>query len=260
MYRDYDSNPLNVDTNKSTTQLYLDLAKKTRAQLDAKFIETIKKEFGYVIDREFIDDLALTTQIVIKSSQPLYLHGYLLYATIRQYLDNNKEIKSMNILETGTARGFSSLVMAKALADSKRTGKILTIDILPPCKPIYWNCIHDLQGRTTRLQLLKKWNKLVEQYVIFLQGYSDVILKQIEMSRIHIAFLDGAHDYLTVKNELIYTSSHQAKGDVIVCDDYTKNQYPALVKAVNEFISHGDYTYKIYRSSSGRGYAYCKKK
>jgi cephalosporin hydroxylase len=260
MYKEYDDNPLNINTAKLNIQIYEDLAEKATAQPDFKFLETVENEFGYLIDDEFIHDLALVTQIVLKLSAPLYLHGYLLYAAIRQYLHNNKRIKSVNILETGTARGFSALMMAKALDDAKRIGKILTIDILPPNKAIYWNCIQDIKGPTTRFQLLNKWQKLVEEYIIFLQGYSDVLLSQIELSRIHAAFLDGGHDYQAVKCELNYLKSHQKKGDIIVCDDYTQKEYPALVSAVNEFLSKGDYMYKIYRSSSGRGYVYFKKK
>jgi len=148
----------------------------------------------------------------------------------------------------------------KALDDAKRSGKIITLDILPTNKPIYWNCIFDHKGRKTRFQLLKKWQKLVDEYIIFLQGYSDVMLRQIDLSRIHVVFLDGAHDYDTVKTELSYVKTRQSKGDVIVCDDYTEGQYPGLVDAVKQFLSAGEYSFKIYYASTGRGYLYCKKK
>ena len=48
------------------------------------------------------------------------------------------EKKSVTILETGTARGFSALCMAKALEDSKKKGIILTFDILSHNKKSYW--------------------------------------------------------------------------------------------------------------------------
>ena len=67
-----------------------------------------------------------------------YAHGRLLYSCIRKYCKDHS-IKQINILETGTARGFSSLCMAKALEDHNISGKIITLDILPVNKKIFWN-------------------------------------------------------------------------------------------------------------------------
>jgi predicted O-methyltransferase YrrM len=163
-------------------------------------------------------------------------------------------------LETGTARGFSALVMAKALHDSKKAGKIITLDILSPNKPIYWNCMHDAEGKKTRFELLNKWHNLVENYIVFIQGFSDIMLKRLALSRIHFAFLDGGHDYNTVRNELSYVKLHQSKDDVIVCDDFTESQFPGLIKAVNEFISTNEYDSKVFKSSADRSYVLLRKK
>ena len=74
---------------------------------------------GYSIDKEWLNKLALQTQIVIKKSPLNYAHGRVLYSLLRNYLrTNSKKLKGLNIVETGTARGFSSLYMAKALFDS----------------------------------------------------------------------------------------------------------------------------------------------
>lgn len=260
IYKDYDDNPFNIENNKIEKEKYQELAKRALTELNYDFIETIKKEFGYVIDHEFIHDLALVTQIVDKPSPPLYLHGYILYGSLRKYLEENANISCVNILETGTARGFSALVMAKAMDDAKRVGKIITLDILPTNRAIYWNCIQDITGKKKRMELLNKWREMVNEYILFLQGYSDVIIRQLEIPRVHFAFLDGAHDYETVKNELLYVSEHQSRGDVILCDDYTEKQYPGLVMAVNEFISIDKYNYITFHAGTTRGYLYCVKK
>jgi len=260
IYKDYDDNPLRVNIERNKEEDYLRLADSAKENKDASFINQIREEFGYVIEDEFIDDLALTTQIVIKKSAPLYLHGYLLYGAVRKYCDEHKNLRSINILETGTARGFSALVMAKALYDSKKPGKILTLDILPPNKSIYWNCIDDAEGKKTRLELLSKWLDLVEDYIIFIQGYSDITLRRLGLSRIHFAFLDGGHDYNTVRNELSYVNLHQSKYDVIVCDDFTDGQFPGIIKAVNESISTNEYDSKVFKSSAARGYVLLRKK
>lgn len=260
MYKDYDDNPLNVNPEKFNTRIYQDLAQKARSEIDYRFIRTIENEFGYLIDDEFIHDLALSTQITIKSSKPLYLHGYLLYGAVRKYLKDNAGLENLILLETGTACGFSALVMAKALNDARRMGKIITIDILPFNRAIYWNCVHDHAGRRTRLQLLNKWQTLIYQYILFIQGYSDIVLSQMALSRINVAFLDGGHDYTTVKYELKYIRSRQSTGDVIICDDYTKILYPGLVKAVSEVLLQNEYLCKTYQGSENRIYLYCKRK
>jgi len=260
IYKDYDDNPLQVKVERNKERDYLRLADTAKQTKDAGFINLIREEFGIVIEDEFIDDLALTTQIVIKQSAPLYLHGYLLYGAVRKYCDEHKNLRSVNILETGTARGFSAVVMAKGLYDSKILGKIVTLDILPPNKSIYWNCIRDAEGKKTRFELLGKWLDLVEDYIVFIQGYSDITLKRLSLPMIHFAFLDGGHDYHTVKNELSYVKAHQTADDVIVCDDYSEQQFPGLVKAVDEFISEDKYRFKSFRSASGRGYVWLSRK
>ena len=259
IYKDYDDNPLDVDLTTFSRQAFLDRAEYAKSQIAGRFIDDIKREFGYLIDSEFIHDLALTTQITIKVSKPLYSHGYLLYGAVRKYLECNKYIDNLIVLETGTARGFSALVMAKALDDANRQGEIITLDKLPSDKAIYWNCIHDHDGRKTRLQLLDKWRKLIDDHILFVQGYSDVVLRQLTLPRINVAFLDGGHDYRTVKYELHYVKSRQLKGDIIICDDYTQDQYPGLVAAANEFLADSGYLSKIFKGSSKRMYLYCKK-
>ena len=69
-----------------------------------------------------------------------------MYCYLR-YLISQSEEKCLNILEVGTSKGFSSLCMAKSLEDSKKNGKIFTIDILAHDKEIYWNCISDYEGK-----------------------------------------------------------------------------------------------------------------
>ena len=49
-----------------------------------------------------------------------------------KYIKKKSIFLFLNILETGTARGFSSIVMAKVLTDIKQDGQINTIDIIPP--------------------------------------------------------------------------------------------------------------------------------
>lgn len=150
--------------------------------------------------------------------------------------------------------------MARALADENRAGKIVTIDVLPVTHQIYWNCVADLEGQKNRFELLDDYADLIDRYLIFLQGYSRICLRQLGLSRIHFCFLDAAHTYEAVNAELSYVTPRQKPGDVIVFDDYTPHLFPGVVRAVNEFTSLNTYDSKTFQTCSGRGYIYCVRK
>jgi len=259
-------NPHNVDPSKISRELYLGLAEEVRSRQAAqyrKFHDELAEAFEFSPSPEFlkfIDDLALVTQVGSKKHvRLLYLHGYLLYAALRQYLDSHPEIETVTVLETGTARGFSSLCMAKALADSSRHGRIITIDVLPPMHPLYWNCISDDEGKKNRFQLLHPWTDLIEKYIVYFQGYSEIALRQLGLARVHFAFLDDEHTYDILKFELERVSALQRPGDVIVCDDYTPSMFPGVTRALDEFLAVGTYDGRLFESGENRGYMYCRR-
>lgn len=215
-------------------------------------IDQFEKNTGYKIKKLWIDNLALHTQIVKKKSALNYHHGRLLYSALRSYISKNKG-QTINILETGTARGFSSICMSKALIDSNCYGKIYTIDIVPNNEKIYWNCIDDWEGKKTRLQLLNNWSDEIEN-VVFLTGDCDNVLKNFYLSRINFAFLDAQHNYLNIKNEFNYVSNRQFKGDIIIFDDVNVDQFPEISKFINELEKKKTYKLKVISSSEYRSY------
>ena len=225
-------------------------------------VKEFEIKMGYSIDKEWLNKLALQTQIVIKKSPLNYAHGRVLYSLLSNYLRNNsKKFKGLNIVETGTARGFSSLCMAKALFDSGQEGKIYTIDIIPHNKKIFWNCVSDhYNGKITRARLLKDWSNLIERYIFFIKGASKDILNRFELHRIHFAFLDSNHTYADVMFEFNKISKFQKSGDIIVFDDYSPRDYPGVFKAVNFIERNFDYNLlKIINSNTNRGYVIATK-
>ena len=213
---------------------------------------------GFSIEKEWLHELALHTQVVVKESEICYQHGRLLYAKLSEYCDKHKS-DSLNILETGTARGFSTLCMAKALNDRSREGKIVSIDPLPHNIPMYWNCIDDTESEKSRAQLLGTYFDLIGRHICFLEGKSEDVLKRLELSRINFAFLDGGHDYRDVQYEVSYVRSRQKKGDIIFFDDYQESYFPGIVKAVKELDAEGSYRTNIIVANQQRGYAMAKK-
>jgi len=221
-------------------------------------IDGFEEASGFSIEEEWLHELALHTQVVVKESEICYQHGRLLYAKLSEYCDKRNP-RSLNILETGTARGFSTLCMAKALEDRRSEGKIVTVDPLPHNIPMFWNCIDDTEGEKSRDQLLSEYSELISKYIWFLEGKSEDILSRLELSRIHFAFLDGGHEYEDVKFEIDHVVPRQKKGDIIFFDDYQESYFPGIVKAVEELEKDGSYRMNTIAVSEQRGYAIAEK-
>ncbi len=246
---------------RAKKEKYFELYKKAINQDDKKVID-FEKKCGYKINKEWLNDLALHTQIVIKKEELNFFHGRLLYSLVSKYINDIKINQSINkpliILETGTARGFSSLCMAKALIDYDCDGVLTTIDSISHEKEIYWNCIDDNEGPKSRLQLLNKWDVELQK-IIFIQGWTDDVLSRLGLGRINFAFLDAQHTRNDVLREFKFVSKRQEVGDIIVFDDVTKDLFPGVCKAL-EFIED-NFPYKVERINFTlkRGYAIATK-
>jgi predicted O-methyltransferase YrrM len=258
-YRSYDENPFGVDPAGISRDRFLDLAARARGRRNEPLLAALRERFGSLPDTAFVDELALATQVVPKDEELDWSHGFLLYAALTSYLARMRLDRPVTILETGTARGFSAVCMAKALRDAGHAGTILTVDVLHAEKPIFWNSIADAEGPKTRLGLLEPWSDLVEDHVVFLRGDAGVVLEQLGLARIHFAFLDAEHTYDAVQRELAFVAQHQQPGDVIVCDDYTAREFPDIVRAVDELATTRIYALEPFVSSDDRGYAYLQK-
>ncbi|OCW82004.1 hypothetical protein AKH20_03925 [Pelagibacteraceae bacterium GOM-A3] len=261
-YLKYFNQPIS-NSPLSNLENYYKLAKE--AEINTYSIEDVdllEKENGFSIDKNWLNSLAFQTQIVVKKSELNYAHGRVLYSVLRNYLSNlSQENKTINIVETGTARGFSSICMAKALSDSEFEGSICTLDVLPHFKKMFWNCAADhTKGDQNRHDLLNDWAHLTERYIIFIQGFTKHILPKIGLSRINFAFLDGAHSYKDVMFEFNTISKRQKNGDIIVFDDCNKKHFPGIVKAVNDIEKKMNYSVKLIRNKNTlRDYAVAKK-
>ena len=241
---------------------YLALAADVRKEIYPE-IDQFENTCSAAINRNWLDNVALHTQVVIKKSPLCYAHGRVLYSALSSWLrihSLNSATDRITVLETGTARGFSALCMAKAMNDQQRAGTILTFDVLPHTIPMYWNCIDDGEGQKTRAELMQPWNKLVENYIVFNQGDTRIMLPKVRCGRIHFAFLDGVHTYDDVMFEFMQVAPFQQAGDVIVYDDYNQTQYPGLVKAVDEICVHQGYDRIDIHAHKDRGYVIATKR
>lgn len=216
-------------------------------------INEYEKKVGFSIQSDFLHELGLLTQVTDKKSKISYSHGRLLYSCLSKYCSTNN-ITNINILEVGTARGFSSLCMAKALEDNSISGKIITMDILPLHKKIYWNCKSDELGKINRNTLLKDYDYLIKKYIIFLQFDTLSDYKRISLNRVNFAFIDGCHDGNHLKSEFEILKNSQLKGDQIIFDDYSFEKFPTLYNEINKICNIYNYSKEVICSDKGRCY------
>lgn len=219
-------------------------------------IDALERNAGFAIDLSWMQELALHTQTVIKESALNFSHGRVLYSALRRRFIDWQPLpgNAVLVVETGTARGFSALCMARALADAGLAGHVLTIDVLPHDVAMYWNCIDDIEGPKARRELLDSYKALLER-IIFVEGDTREMLNRLGMGRVHAAYLDAQHTFQDVMNEFCSISARQRAGDIVIFDDVTPALFPGVVDAV-AVIEH-EYPYRVERieASAQRGYA-----
>ena len=105
-----------------------------------------------------------------------------------------------------------------------------------PLKNIYYNLIlkENLNSIKSVENLLKKYRKNVN----LIQGDTNKVLRNLNLSNIDCVFIDGGHSYETVKNDLnILYDSLKDKQKPLICDDYGDlSCIPEVKKAVDDFV------------------------
>ena len=104
-----------------------------------------------------------------------------------------------------------------------------------PFKNIYFNYIKRQDPYS--LEAVKDLLKKFKNNISLIKGNSNTILKKIDMSKIDFVFLDGGHDYQTVKSDLNFCKEVIINGGTVLCDDYDLSYAPGVKKAIDEFSS-----------------------
>ncbi|MBD1148644.1 class I SAM-dependent methyltransferase [Pelagibacterales bacterium SAG-MED30] len=131
--------------------------------------------------------------------------------------------------------------------DENKSEIIPNTNFSNPFKKIYFEYIkkQDPYSIEAVRDLLKKFNKNVD----LITGNSNKILKKINMSKIDYVFLDGGHDYDTVKNDLNNCIEVVNKSGTILCDDYNLSYAPGVKKAIDEFVKNNNFKCEILHNS-----------
>ena len=83
-----------------------------------------------------------------------------------------------------------------------------------------------------------------------IKGNSNKILNEIDMKKIDYVFLDGGHEYNTVKNDLECCKEVILNNGIVLCDDYDLSYAPGVKQAIDEFIENNSFKCSII--SNGR--------
>jgi predicted O-methyltransferase YrrM len=254
--RNYSSSPL-CDAPLAPPAEYRRLWAEAQRQ-PYPVVDRYEETCGAAIEPAWFHQLALLTQVPIKQSEICYQHGRLLYSTLVQYT-RRRVRHHLTVVETGTARGFSALCLAKALEDAGATGKIVSFDVLPHDVKILWNCIRDADGARTRADLLQDYAELMERYLIFHRGDTKREMAKVIFPRINFAFLDSVHQYDHVMAEFSSIRGRQTTSDIIFFDDYTPDAYPGVVEAADEICRNHGYSKNVVTANAQRRYLIAEK-
>ena len=116
-----------------------------------------------------------------------------------------------------------------------------------PFKHIYYNLL--LKENLNSIESVKKFLNKFKKNINLIKGDTNKTLKQVDLSRIDFAFIDGGHSYETTYNDLtILYSFMKNKSKTILCDDYMDATYITEVKAaIDDFTKKNNLNLKIVR-------------
>ena len=168
-------------------------------------------------------------------------------------LDEVRKEKPKIFLEIGVFHGVTALNICELLYqthknDFKYIGLDLFVEneenkneVIPnntfnnPLKRIYFKYIK--KQNPYSLEAVRDLLKKFEKNVHLIQGNSNKVLNKMDMSKIDYVFLDGGHEYNTVKNDLDNCIEVIKKGGTVLCDDYNLGSAPGVKEAIDEFVS-----------------------
>ena len=179
----------------------------------------------------------ISPQLNFPKQIPNYERGILLYSLIAKY-------KPKNVLEIGTAEGYSALCMAWAMTDYNINGKIFTIDPKPfdvsVERNVTWedNPKHD----TVMLSRRELWNKFADNEWIkkieVLTGLSgEVLQKNTKLPKMDMGFIDGSHVYEAVIHDFYAFLELATESFHLLFDDYVPNENDGVTKTIDEEVA-----------------------
>ena len=132
-------------------------------------------------------------------------------------------------------------------SDENKSEIIPNTNFSNPFKKIYFKYIK--RQNPYSIEAVKDLLKKFENNIHLIKGNSNFVLKKIDMSKVDYVFLDGGHDYKTVKNDLNCCSDVLNNNGTILCDDYNLSYAPGVKQAIDEYVNNNNYHCEILRNS-----------
>ena len=179
----------------------------------------------------------ISPQLNFAKQIPNYERGILLYSLIAKY-------KPKNVLEIGTAEGYSTLCMAWAMTDYNINGKIFTIDPKPFDVPVERNVTWEDNPKHDTVMLSRRelWNKFADKEWIkkieVLTGFSgEVLQKNTKLPKMDMGFIDGSHVYEAVVHDFYAFLEIASESFYLLFDDYVPNENDGVTKTIDEEVA-----------------------
>ena len=112
-----------------------------------------------------------------------------------------------------------------------------------PLKTIFFKYIK--RQNPYSLEAVKDLLNKFKDNIHLIKGNSKKVLNKIDMKKIDYVFLDGGHEYSTVKNDLECCKEVILNNGVVLCDDYDLSYAPGVKKAIDEFVENNSFKSSI---------------
>jgi predicted O-methyltransferase YrrM len=214
-------------------------------------VDAFEQASGFAIERERLEAAARVLACPVKKNPPNWQHGRVLYAAIRELLD--RAGNGGVFLDIGTAKGFSAVVMAWAIADADAHCRVLSVDAIDPLHRVPRNSVWEADGsKFTVPEFVAEFIHPERHRIEFHGGGSLDLLDELHANGEHIrfAFVDGKHEGAMVATEAELIKSMQRPGDVVLFDDL---QVPSIHQSVARL--SGYWPAQHIRAHDNRAYA-----
>jgi predicted O-methyltransferase YrrM len=129
-----------------------------------------------------------------------------------------------DVLEIGSARGYSAVVMALA------GGRVTAID--------------DHSGATWLGDTYTAMTSNLAAYKVtaeILRGRSETLMPRLaaEGRKFGVVFIDGDHGYHSVRHDVVWGMQLVAPGGTVACHDYREDNCPGVAQALDELFPAG---------------------
>ena len=119
-----------------------------------------------------------------------------------------------------------------------------SLKINNPLKKFYFKYIKKYNPYS--IEAVQDLLNVYKNNIKLIKGNSNTALKDINLKNVDLIFIDGGHDYSTVKNDLNLSKKIISQNGTILCDDYNLTYAAGVKKAIDEFINENNCQYQIF--------------